>query len=643
MGSLPAAVAQSVAPQAPAAPVPGTDSTTPVFVPTPTPQSVDQVGTRPAYNPDVNKEKAPGSAAPVPTPAPPPAVAPLHGNPYSAWPPYGAPWYQDYYHSGKFPEGHRQSHDSSVYIPVDSWIYPKVLRLYSMGYIDTTFLSMRPWTRLSLLHMLEQSQDAIVNGNNGEAQEILAKLLDELAAETPASGSRGTVYGMESAYDRVMGIGGTTLRDSWHLGQSIVNDYGRPYQTGFNNILGASTISEHGRFSLYVRGEYEHAPGAPGYSQALSSQLSTIDQIPYSGFNLNQATIPTGPIDAANPFRLVEATLSFHLLGHEISGGKSDAWEGPGLGGAMAWTNNAENMYSFRINRVEPLHIPYISALLGPLRYDFFYGSLKGHTYPNNPYAHSEMFSFRPTKNFEFTFQRTIIFGGAGHTPVTLHNFLKGFFDTSDTNQSEKFGRNDPGARFSDFSFSYRLPFVRDRLTLYADATAHDDVSPISAPRRAGILSGLYLSQVPYLPKLDLRAEAVYTDYPTLASIHGGGNYFETVQRQGYTNQGFLMGDWIGREAKGGQVFLTYHLSGNESVQLEYLNKKTAKDFIPGGTTQNSFKVTVTKRLGHDLELNGWYQFERWKAPIYLPGAQNDSIGAFQVTYFPKLHVLPGK
>ena len=68
------------------------------------------------------------------------------------------------------------------------------------------------------------------------------------------------------------------------------------------------------------------------------------------------------------------------------------------------------------------------------------------------------MFSFRPTKNFEFGFQRTIIFGGKGHEPVTLHTFLKGFFDTGDTTFAEKSGRDDPGARYSTFNVSYRCP-----------------------------------------------------------------------------------------------------------------------------------------------------------------------------------------
>ena len=45
--------------------------------------------------------------------------------------------------------------------------------------------------------------------------------------------------------------------------------------------------------------------------------------------------------------------------------------------------------------------------------------------------------------------------------------------------------------------------------------------------------------------------------------------YYEGIQRQGYTNNGQLFGDWIGREDKGGQGWITYHLSGNEWIQSQ--------------------------------------------------------------------------
>ena len=584
----------------------------------------------PSY-PGYDPQHAPTQSVPKPEPAPPPVVlqpaAPQPQAPYTAYVPYGTP-----------DEDKPADHYSSTYIPLDSWIYPAMTRLYSLGYVDTMFLGMRPWTRRSVLHMLQNSEDDILSGNSEEAQGILDRMLKELADEQPSGDvARGAVYGLYSGYTRLMGISGPVLRDSYHLGQTIKNDYGRPYATGFNNVTGFSSVNEWSRLSLHVRGEYQHAPGYTGYSLPVGAQLSALDFIPVPP-NLNQPTLPIGPQDAQNPFRLVDATLSFHIAGHEISGGKSDAWLGPAQGGALAWSNNAENIYSFRINRVEPMHIPFVSALLGPVRYDFFYGSLKGHTVPRAPWVHAEMFSFRPTSNFEFGFQRTIIFGGKGHAPVTLHTFFKGFFDINDTTGAEKFSRDDPGARFSDFNFSYRLPFVRKYLTFYTDSICHDDVTPISAPRRASYHTGLYLSQFPGLRKLDLRVEGVLTDPPVGRSMGGTFNYFEVVQLQGYTNKGFITGDAMGREAKGGEAWLTYHLSGNEWVQVSYMNKKNAKDFIPGGTTQNQFKAEVVKRLRPELELDAWVQHEQWKAPIYKAGGQSNTIVTGQLTWYPKLH-----
>ena len=506
---------------------------------------------------------------------------------------------------------------SSTYIPLDSWVYPAAMRLYSLGYLDTAFITMRPWTRRSLQHMLEATQEDVVDDDDSEAIEILAKLQAYLAAETaPAYMVRGNVYGVDTFYTRLMGIAGQPLRDSFHLGQTISNDYGRPYQSGFNNITGFSTVNEMGPFLLYIRGEYEHAPSGSGYSQTMSAELSTIDEVPYSGYNLNSATIPAGPIAPQNPFRLQEATLSAHLWGHEISGGKSDDWYGAGAGGGMSWSNNAENIYSFRINRVEPLHIPWFSWLFGDVRYDFFVGSLKGHTYFNSPWIHSEEIELHPTANFQFGFQRSVIWGGEGHEPVTIHTFLRSFFSLNDTENDPNVKQTsaDPGARFSTFNFAWRLPFFTHSLTLYTDSLVHDDVSPPSAPRRAAYRPGIYLSQFPHFHRLDLRVEAASTDISTLRSTEGQFIYYETEVRQGYTNKGFIIGDQVGREAKMGQAWLTYHLSGNEWVQLEFMHKKTPKDFVPGGTSQTQFVANVVKRFGKEknIELNASVRIERW-------------------------------
>ncbi|MDQ1694068.1 MAG: hypothetical protein QOH85_1603 [Acidobacteriaceae bacterium] len=526
----------------------------------------------------------------------------------------------------------------STYIPLDSWMYPEILRLYSLGFLDTVFLGMRPYTRTSVAHMLDESAGAIYNSGNEEAEDIYEALSHELAPdlEVPVDAHRGHSE-VESVYTRVLGITGQPLRDSYHAGQTIVNDYGRPYAEGFNNITGASVRTTMGRYSGYLRGEFQHAPALTGYTADVASFLSNQDEVPFTSYN---PTIPYGEtLKSVNTFRVQEAYLAANIGSHEVSIGKSDEWFGPGRGGGMGYSNNAEDIYSIRLNRVEPLYIPYVSKVLGPVRYDILYGRLQGHTTPNTDYTHSEGFSFKPTSNFEFGFERTIVFGGKGHEPVTWHTFLKGFFDFSDTTFAEKVGRDDPGARFSAFNFSYRLPFVRNYLTFYSDSESHDDVTPLSAPRRAALRPGLYLSQFPGARKLSLRVEAASTDPPTGRSIHGSFMYWEAIQRQAYTVKGYNFGDWIGREAKGGQAWLTYHLSGNEWLELQYRNTKTAADFVPGGTTQNDFAVNAVKRLGKDVEVNAWVQHERWKAPFLRNGdtsAQSDTSIALQLTYFPR-------
>lgn len=563
----------------------------------------------------------------------------------------------------------------SPYIPVDSWIYPAMWRLYGLGYVDTVYLGMRPWTRASVEHMLEETgarlEDADTNRNSSadEAQGIYESISEQLRTDTegPCGPHEGSAQ-VESVYSMGRGITGTPLRDSYHLGQSIINDYGRPYANGFNNYTGVSGYATSGRFVFYVRSEYQGAPSTTGYSaglyQALATQDGTINPVTGVAYP-NQVTIPAGAIATANYGRFLEAYLSFQYWNHVISFGKQDQWLGPGQGGSFAYSNNAQNIYAFHINRIEPLYVPWLSRITGPFRYEFLVGALRGHTEmpdplypgtgsvpvpnviaPGDPWVHVEKVNFKPSENLELGFERTVIWGGEGHAPINIKEFLRSFFSTSGTDLQTKYGPTDPGARFASFDFSYRLPFVRNWLTVYADGEVHDDISPIDAPRRAAWRPGLYLSHVPGIPKLDVRVEAATTDPPVSTSSQGHFMYFEAIERQGYTNQGQIFGDWIGREDKGGQGWLTYHLSGDEWVQLGVRNQKAAKDFIAGGTTLNDFDVQAVKRLTRDLELKGDFTFEHWKAPIYPTGTptypagqQTVSATSIQITWYPERKV----
>ncbi|KAA6462058.1 capsule assembly Wzi family protein [Acidobacteria bacterium AB60] len=561
----------------------------------------------------------------------------------------------------------------SPYITVDNWIYPAVLRLYSLGFIDHVFLGMRPWTRASVAQMLEDVGDRLQDADDGpltdEAKNIYQALQHELAPDLSGPCLRYQGHSrVESLYTVVRGISGTPLRDSYHLGSTVINDYGRPYENGISNYSGASGYATAGPFTFYGRVEFQGAQSADGYSTGVADAMSAIDETAFTpqgstqlNFNVPQFTIPMGPIGTTTQGRVMEAYVSAQVWRHQVSFGKQDQWLGPAKGASFAYSNNAENIYGFEINRIEPLHVPLLSRITGPFRYEFLVGPMHGHNFipndqyasnpspintvtPGAPWVHVEKVSFRPTDNLEFGFERTVIWGGKGHVPITLHSFLKSFFSVTAPQPNVKFSRNDPGARFGAFDFSYRLPYMRRWLTLYADGEVHDDVSPIDAPRRASWRPGLYLSHVPGLPKLDARFEVAWTDPPISTSDGGHFMYFESAQKQGYTNAGQIFGDWIGREDKGGQAWLTWHLSGNEWIQVNARNQKAAKDFIryngiEYGTTLNDIGVQVVKRIRHDVEVNGSFTVEHFKAPIYLPGQQTVTTTNVQVTWFPRKKV----
>ena len=217
----------------------------------------------------------------------------------------------------------------SPYIPVDSWVYPAVMRLYSLGFAGDIYLGIRPWTRASLLHVLEGTETEIQDANGSsvaeEAEGIYEALMHFLEADIqgPCLALEGNVH-LESSYTLMRAISGTPLRDSFHLGSTIINDYGRPYENGFNNYTGASGYASAGRFVVYVRGEFQGAPSAAGYPAALAQILSSqVDFIPFinplTNQPYNQTTIPLGPIGTATDGRFLEAYVSAQVLNHVIS------------------------------------------------------------------------------------------------------------------------------------------------------------------------------------------------------------------------------------------------------------------------------------------------------------------------------------
>jgi len=522
----------------------------------------------------------------------------------------------------------RPTNFGSVYVPLDLWIYPAMERLIGMGYIDTAFLGLRPWTRMACAHMLIEMNTKIENHTDlpREVVKLKTALDEEFAPEIAAwEGKPTESLQLDRVYTRTMDIAGTPLNDSEHFGQTIINDYGRPYWQGVNNVTGYVTSANDGRFAFYVDGEYQYAPTIPAYPLSARQVIANVDENPLQ---------PPTTV-SANQFTLLDTYALAKYAGLDFSVGKQSMWWGPDEGGAFLMSNNAPPFWMLQINRTEPMHLPFLSKFLGPFEFGNFFGGLYGHQFPAQPYMFGQKISFKPSPNLEFGFTRDDVFGGNGHVPLTLGSFWTAFSSFNDVQPSVKFSRNDPGARHASFDASYRLPLLRRSVTIYTDSLVHDDVSPIAAPQRAGFAPGIYFAAIPGVPKLDFRAEAVYTDPPTVSSMGGRFLYWEVVYHDVYLNDRDLMGYWIGREGKGYQAWSTYHFSPWSSLQFAVRNAKISDDFIPQGSTQWDWSVSGILRVRKDLEVRPLLQYETWLVPVLAPNRQRDFTSSIELTWWP--------
>jgi membrane-associated phospholipid phosphatase len=531
----------------------------------------------------------------------------------------------------------------SSYVPLDSWVYSALQRLAALGYVESASLSLRPWTRLECARLLAEASKHNAGDPDTplEVQQLYQSLADEFGFESGLmNGDRNVNAQLESVYSRFLGISGTPLSDNYHFGQTLLNDYGRPYQNGFNAVDGASSWATAGPLVLYVRGEYQYAPSGPAPTQAMLNLFNRTDGWP---------TGPALPTLSISHFRLLDTYLGLNLGNWQFSFGKNSFWWGPSEGGTMIDSNNAAPLNNtFTVSRVSPFRLPSLFRYLGDIRVSGFIGHLTGlpfqttfntgsttpiviGQYGSNlhpqPFLSGGKITFKVTPNFEFGMSKTTVFGGPGNA-VTITTFL-------DSN----FGRHYHGDVLGDgrtaADFSYRIPGFRNWLTLYGETLSEDEPSPIPYMRRNASQGGLYLAKIPGLSKLDLRVEGGYTNPPAFCGIC---IYYNGQYNSGYKNDGRLIGSWIGRAAQGEQVRANYWLSPRKKIGVELRHRKLDPGYIPQGGTQNDVAVNADIFGGPGFRFTGNIQYERWQIPFLANTRQTDVAVSVQFSFWPIPH-----
>ena len=527
----------------------------------------------------------------------------------------------------------------SPYVPLDSWIYPAFDRLIALGLINSGFVDMRPWTRSECARLLGEVDDAAIS--NSEAEEIFRLLEAEFQGDSERSSRGSPSHGeIESLYSRVTGISGAPLTDGNHFGQTLIDDYGRPYQEGLNSVDGISAWATSGHGVGYVRAEYQHAPFAAAQSAAVRQFIYSIDGIP--------GVPPAQPYAEVNRIQLLDAYAGLNFENWQVTFGRQSLWWGPSQGGPFLFSDNAEPINMFRVSRVSPFKLPGFLSRMGVFKVEWFLGQFVGHDFifrddlglvgqfgrplGRQPFVEGEKISFKLTPDLEFSAAATTVFGG-GPTPLTWRTFLKTYHLGSYDVLSGAVDYTD-GRTTADFS--YRIPGLRKWLTLYGEAFSEDEISPLPYLGKSAFQLGIYMPRIPGVPKLDLRLEGGTTAPVHFVGCHGCFYTNDVFPGGSYLNSGNIVGSWFGRGAQGEQAWSTYWLSARNKIQFRFRQQKVDANYLPHGGTLTDGGVSADFWLGKQVMVSGAVQYERWNYPLLAPRPQSNVATSMGLSFYPR-------
>lgn len=518
-------------------------------------------------------------------------------------------------------------HPGSSYVPLDSWVYRAFDRLAALGYVSAGYEDARPWSREQCARLLldvDKSWDGGALQSNSEVATLIVALHREFVREEATFTGPNQSADVESVYSRVVSANGTVLNDGYHFGQTFAYDYGRPFQEGTNFISGAAASATYGDLFFYVDGEYQHSPSAPALSLAVREFIAERDKV---------SVPPATPVATINRFQLLNAYAGFNFHGWQISFGNQSLSWGPGIGGSLLLSNNAEPFPMVRISPENPTMIPGLSKILGPFNVDQFYGRLEGHVGPNQPWIYGQKISFKPFKSLEFAYSRTTLIGGNDH-PLTSAQFFNSLIGRVDPAENSV-----PGDSRTAVDWTWRVPGLRDRVTFYGELEDDDDLIPFQNPSKNVVRPGLYFPILPLLPKWDLHFEYTSSTSPGRADFqnHGNLNYWNLEYPDGYTNNGDLLANTVGREGVTLQAWIRYWASPRRTLDLSWKQSIVLNDYVPGGGKWQDYQASysVTKSTG--IYFKGMLQFEHiFSYPLLFSGSKNNVVAEVEIGFLPQ-------
>jgi hypothetical protein len=415
-----------------------------------------------------------------------------------------------------------------VMIPLDSPIYLELETLDGLGYLDTYFSEIRPFSRVEAARLtLEAERNMNLDDQHEPLAVQLIKTLDlQLSEEigwlrnNSEDNQPNMIHPLQSAEAQYIYSSGS--RRHWLFGPNglinsqegtplLPNNNGLQTDPGSNEIVKASGWAGFGSFlTAYAEG-------------AAAGPL-------------------THNIPGTSRGQLLGAETVVSLGNNAISFGQQERWWGTGEYGSLSQSNNAKPFYALTWQNIHPRYLPWIFRYLGPGRRQIFLGQLDAERATSqHPWIGGHVVVFKPLPWFEFGLTREIIFGGRNNDHYDFGGFLGRFSGIATGNPANGNTKSHAGA-FLKFHF----PKLRG-LQIYQEMNGADNLTK-EVPQIGHYMPFLSVSYQGglYLPRL---TEDGLTDFRLEWTVNCGDYSIESGSSLYSTYVGQLFQDAIGPNA----------------------------------------------------------------------------------------------
>jgi hypothetical protein len=457
-------------------------------------------------------------------------------------------------------------------ILLDSYIYSYLDKLDGLGYLDTMQTGAKPYTRMQVARWLKTMQ---AKAETSESPVYARLMLNELAEEFRVE--LALLDGEDGINQfRITQINWTnTYYDGSSLTQQGNQSESAFDKKGTNSFYQPLNINNNGH----------------RFAEDLNSVLTLRMEGNLGNFVVFSAT-PRFSHDKAEDLEadLDSAYFKTHFKNLQIQLGKDPMWWGPGERGNLALTNNSEPFTAFKLSNLEPMNLPGWFKYLGPTDINFFYSKLEEDRSDDidNLAFMGLRTDFTPGSNFTFGAGLNSFLGGKGHE--------FGWDDLWDfiTQKNAESASEEKWNTIAGFDFRWRLPRLNG-LQLYGELYGEDQAGSFPPlPSRNGFLFGFYLPRLTADGAWDLQLETARTNRYY---------YVHYLYKDGYVNDGNIIGDAMGHNARRYYAQLNHYLNDGTRLGLhaEYLSME---EELPNPQTVNSVWVSYSAKLKDSWTLN---------------------------------------